>query len=40
VRGLIQDTFFASLDAASDEEVIVILDQLNAVAAEQVVKAS
>jgi hypothetical protein len=40
VRGLIRGAFFAVLDAACDEEVIGILDQLNADAAEQVVETS
>ena len=40
VRGLIRDAFFAVLDATSDEEVIVILDQLNTDAAEQVAETS
>lgn len=40
VRGLIRDAFFAILDATSDEEVIAILDQLNADAAEQVAETS
>ena len=40
VRGLIRDAFFAILDATSEEEVIAILDQLNADAAEQVAETS
>jgi ABC-type glycerol-3-phosphate transport system substrate-binding protein len=40
VRGLIRDAFFAILDATSNEEVIAILDQLNADAAEQVAETS
>jgi multiple sugar transport system substrate-binding protein/sn-glycerol 3-phosphate transport system substrate-binding protein len=40
VRGLIRDAFFAILDAADDAEVIAILDQLNAEAAEQVAETS
>jgi multiple sugar transport system substrate-binding protein len=40
VRGLIRDAFFAILDATSEAEVIAILDQLNADAAEQVAETS
>ena len=40
VRGLIRDAFFAILDAETDEDVIAILDQLNADAAEVVEETS
>jgi len=40
VRGLIRDAFFAILDAESDADVIAILDQLNADAAEVVEETS
>jgi ABC-type glycerol-3-phosphate transport system substrate-binding protein len=40
VRGLIRDAFFAILDAADEAEIIAILDQLNADAAEAVAETS